>query len=298
MTICAAHLAEFLVQRGLWDEAEQIALSVIESETASALARYPAIMALARIRTRRNVEVHDLIEEASRFLETGMELQRFVPFVTLVAERAWLGLGDKTEATALLEKVRSSAASVVYVIDVLKWQCLIGENIDPSEIIGLPQPLQLLIEGEWQAAADIWQSADAPYDCALALLSGGEEAQYRALGIFQTIGADAVAEHVRGLIRERTGRVAPRGPRESTKANPAGLTKRQMDVLKLIGQGKSNKEIGDTLFVSAKTIDHHISAILAKLNARSRGQATAIARQSRDTVSSISPKNGECRRRK
>ena len=57
-----------------------------------------------------------------------------------------------------------------------------------------------------------------------------------------------------------------------------GLTKRQIDVLKLIDQGRSNGQIAGTLFISAKTVDHHISAILDKLQARSRGEAAAIVR--------------------
>ncbi|WP_246698270.1 LuxR C-terminal-related transcriptional regulator [Rhizobium sp. BK275] len=81
------------------------------------------------------------------------------------------------------------------------------------------------------------------------------------------------------MIRKRSGRLATRGPRASTKANAASLTTRELDVLRLIDEGRSNAEIGARLFVPAKTVDHHISSILAKLNAKSRGQAAAEGRR-------------------
>tara|TARA_R110002124_G_scaffold49691_7_gene145465 strand:- start:3209 stop:3556 length:348 start_codon:yes stop_codon:yes gene_type:complete len=78
---------------------------------------------------------------------------------------------------------------------------------------------------------------------------------------------------------EKTLEIAtPRGPQLATRSNPGGLTRRQMTVLALIAEGLSNADIADRLFVSAKTVDHHVSAILAKLNARTRGQAVAFAR--------------------
>ena len=53
-----------------------------------------------------------------------------------------------------------------------------------------------------------------------------------------------------------------------------------MDVLRLLDQGRTNLEIAERLFVSPKTVDHHVSAILVKLDARSRGEAAAVARRS------------------
>ncbi|MGA9292487.1 MAG: response regulator transcription factor, partial [Ignavibacteriaceae bacterium] len=65
----------------------------------------------------------------------------------------------------------------------------------------------------------------------------------------------------------------PKGPRRTTRKNPAGLTLRQIEVLKLIGKGLSNIEISNQLYISPKTVDHHVSAILSKLNIHSRFEA-------------------------
>ena len=67
------------------------------------------------------------------------------------------------------------------------------------------------------------------------------------------------------------------GPRAATRANPAGLTARQLDVLALLTRGDRNAEIAAKLFLSEKTVDHHVSAILRKLGVRTRGQAAAEA---------------------
>jgi len=71
-----------------------------------------------------------------------------------------------------------------------------------------------------------------------------------------------------------------RGPRRSTREHPANLTPREVEVLALIEQGLRNRQIADRLFVSAKTVDHHVSAILSKVDAKTRGEAAAIARAS------------------
>ena len=59
--------------------------------------------------------------------------------------------------------------------------------------------------------------------------------------------------------------------------NPARLTDRQLEILRLVAAGLSNVEIAHRLVVSTRTVDHHVSAILAKLGVRTRRDAAAWA---------------------
>jgi DNA-binding NarL/FixJ family response regulator len=78
-------------------------------------------------------------------------------------------------------------------------------------------------------------------------------------------------------LRERGVRGLTREPRAETQENPAGLTPRELDVIRLLADGLRNAAIADRLVISPRTVDHHVSAILRKLQARTRGEAVARA---------------------
>ena len=142
---------------------------------------------------------------------------------------------------------------------------------------GRPQPFALQMAGDWRAAADAWEQIGCPYEQALALMDGDEPAQRAALAIFERLGAAPAAEIVRRQLRAAGVRGLPRGPRVATQENPQGLTTRQFEILLLLAEGLHNTEIADRLSTTPKTVAHHVSAILAKLDARSRGEAVRIA---------------------
>jgi DNA-binding NarL/FixJ family response regulator len=69
----------------------------------------------------------------------------------------------------------------------------------------------------------------------------------------------------------------PRGPQPTTRGNPAGLTDRQVEIVRLLARGLTNAEIAAKLVLSVRTIDHHVSAVLQKLQATSRREAAQAA---------------------
>jgi DNA-binding NarL/FixJ family response regulator len=98
-----------------------------------------------------------------------------------------------------------------------------------------------------------------------------------SLEIVERLGGGPLAAIVRQRLRDLGVRGIPRGPCTSTRENPAGLTTREVQVLMLLVKGHTNSEIALRLHVSAKTIEHHVSAILGKLEVESRTEAVAAA---------------------
>jgi DNA-binding CsgD family transcriptional regulator len=152
----------------------------------------------------------------------------------------------------------------------------IAEDIDGP----IAAPYAAGLSGDHERAAELWTDLGCPYDAALALAGADDDgALRRALVGLQPLGAQPLAAIVARRLRERGVRGLPRGPRATTRADPAGLTAREVEVLGLVGEGLRNADIAERLFLSEKTVSHHVSAILRKLGVRTRGEASAEARR-------------------
>jgi DNA-binding CsgD family transcriptional regulator len=138
-------------------------------------------------------------------------------------------------------------------------------------------PFALHMMGDWVAAAEAWRSIGCPYEEALALADGDVEAMLRGLEIFDGLGARPAASRLRSRLRDQGVDAIPRGPRPSTRDDPSGLTRRQAEVFDLMAEGLTNGEIADRLYLSKKTVEHHVAAVLAKLGAETRAKAIAQA---------------------
>jgi DNA-binding CsgD family transcriptional regulator len=134
----------------------------------------------------------------------------------------------------------------------------------------------LVMEGKPVEAAAIWEAKGIPYEQALAFMHGDETAQVEALEILETLGATAVAAKLRQSLRDQ-GVSVPRGKKRETRRHDAGLTARQAEVLQLLDEDLSNVEIADRLFLSARTVEHHVAAVMSKLNASTRHEAVVLA---------------------
>jgi DNA-binding CsgD family transcriptional regulator len=160
--------------------------------------------------------------------------------------------------------------------DTALWLHVLHEPIAAKK---LSPPFEDHCRGRWREAALGWRDLGHAFEQALALSEGSEDAQREALAIFDRLGAAPAAARLRRLMRAAGVRAIPRGPNFGTRANPAGLTQRQTQVLELLGEGLSNPEIADRLCISAKTAEHHVSAIMARLDVATRREATAAARK-------------------
>ncbi len=154
------------------------------------------------------------------------------------------------------------------------WRWRAGDKFSPPDWLALPYALHL--RGDWRAAAEEWKRLGCPYEHARALADGDVDAQTTALAIFERLGAQPAIEEVRQKLRAAGVRNLPR---PTTRENPYGLTARQMDILALLAEGLSNAQIAARLSVSPKTVDHHVSAVLAKLDVHSREEAAQVAKR-------------------
>ena len=146
--------------------------------------------------------------------------------------------------------------------------------------LGVPEPIALELDGRHADAAAAWDRLGCPYEAAVALsLADDDAALTGAHARLREMGAAPAAKLAARRLRERGVRGIARGPRPATRTNPAGLTARELSVVGLLAEGLSNAEIAARLFVSPRTVDYHVSAVLRKLDARTRGEAVAAARR-------------------
>jgi DNA-binding CsgD family transcriptional regulator len=277
------------LDQGDWAAAEEEALEVCRRTYAADVYRFPALVTLARLRMRRGDQDIDTPLEAVRRISTAMaELQRSVYLAMLVAEGAWLAIGMSSEsvppaadeARSLLREVHTQAMernSAWVAEESALWLHMLGEPV--GGMAGFATPFREHCEGRWQEAAAGWRALGRPYEEALALSEGDGAAQRQALEIFDRLGAAPAAARLRRQMRAGGARAVPRGPHALTRANSAGLTRRQVQVLALVDEGLSNTEIAARLYISAKTAEHHVAAIMARLDAPTRQKAVVEARQ-------------------
>jgi DNA-binding CsgD family transcriptional regulator len=195
------------------------------------------------------------------------------------AEAAWLAGDDDTarsEAAAGLA-VATAEADPWLVGHLQRWAHLAGDPTPPGA--GDPlTPYHLEVRGDWQAATEAWTRLECPYDAAIAQLGGDIGAIQAALDTFRRLGARTAARRAQQRLAQLRGR-NPDLRRKDTSTDPHGLTKRQRDVFELLVAGHSDTEIATALYISPKTVNTHVCAIMTKLGVHNRTQAAAYAQQ-------------------
>jgi DNA-binding CsgD family transcriptional regulator len=268
-----------LEQAGRWDEAVALSTALLASADAP-VHRLGALQVLGVIRARRGEPgPWEHLDQAAAAADTSGEPQWIIGVRLARAEAHWLqGELHRAADEAELADDVAGGADGWQRGEIAAWLRRTGSSRPPRG--ELAEPYQRLVAGDWAEASRLWSSLGCPHDAALALFDAGDEAALRqALQAFTDLGAAAAAQLTRHKMRALGIRSVPAGPRAATQANPLGLTRREREVLKLICAGHSNAEIAAKLFLSTRTVDHHVSAILGKLGTPTRGAAAAHAAQ-------------------
>jgi DNA-binding CsgD family transcriptional regulator len=271
-------LAAVHVYCGRWDEGATLAQDVLAGD-ASTISRITALVVLGRVRARRgDPGAGDTLDEALELAQPGSHLQRLGHIRAARAEAAWL-LGEEAAAVGEARAAYDLALEkrhLWFAGELAYWQWKAGALERAPDWIAEPYRQQLA--GDPRGAAEEWRAHGCVYEAARALAESGDESELReALDAFESLRARPAAGAVRRSLRAVGVHAVPRGPRATTRANPAGLTAREVEVLRLVADGLRNAEIAERLFLSRRTVDHHVSAILRKLGAATRVEAVAEA---------------------
>ena len=264
------------LELGNWAEAYKIANKLLTKENLLPVIKIGALAVAATVKMRKGEQdVLPLLLEAKTLALRTTELQRIIPVLVALLEYEWV-----TGKTYIEQEILDRAVKGFVEADKISKKsrfCFWLKKVRKQRAEPKEDLKRLINATTAQEESASWEELSCPYEQALSLFDGNEDNKRKALSIMQQLGADAVSEKLKMEMRSSGIKKIPRGIRESTKINPAQLTNRELDVLQLLKNGTHNKEIAETLFISPKTVDHHISSILFKLDVSSRAKAVAEA---------------------
>ncbi|GGM97071.1 LuxR family transcriptional regulator [Dyadobacter beijingensis] len=270
--------ARMRLETGAWDDACEIATELLANEEQPAVVTIGPMVVLGTVKMRRNEPgaLPLLTRAKTKALET-MELQRIIPAFTALLEYQWL-TGESILQATELEKTMEMTQKMGSMYEIQEFCFWLKKYSDhDTDFTGI---YDAYVASNFSPAKSYSQTANfsnCPYEEALTLFDGDETGKTQAIRAMQHLGAAATYEKLKYLMRAEGLKRIPRGMRKSTTANSANLTLREVDVLQLLNEGLRNKEIASRLSVSTKTVDHHISSLLLKLNVDSRAKAVQQA---------------------
>jgi len=283
-----ACLAGVQLERGSTDAAVRIADEVLRHHQLLLVSRISAmqVTSLAGVR-RGDPDMEPKLASLHAMACRTAVAEQMLPVALLQAEAAWTA-GRAADVVSLTDEVWAAYAAAEeqpwLLAELAYWRALGGAADDvPFE---LPEPFALMRDGRVQESSEAWATIGRPFWAALALTAGDEAETSQAVAAMMRLGAPASAQAVRRDLARR-GLPVPRGPRGAALANPAGLTARELDVLRCLVDGLSNAEIAMRLTLSERTVGHHVSAVLRKLGVPSRSRAAAAAARILQALSPI-----------
>lgn len=274
---------KLLLDKGNWEEAKSIALLLKANTFLPPLVRIGAITVLSRIYIRKGEfeEAQKLIAEGKKISRHSHEAHQFVPILISELELFWIDNKpiDEGDMIYVEEELFPEKHDSWYYSELAYWMNKCGILTPERKQVRLTKPYHIDVYGDSAAAAQTWKELGCPYERALALFNGDQKSQREALAILSELGASATYRMLRAKLKTIGIKKIPKGHRKSTRNNPMELTNRQIDILTLLSDGLQNVEIADKLFISTKTVTHHVSAILARFEVNSRTKAVAVAKK-------------------
>ncbi|MCF0042146.1 helix-turn-helix transcriptional regulator [Dyadobacter fanqingshengii] len=262
------------METGAWDDAYRTAEQLLANDEHPSVVTIGPMIIVGTIKMRRAEAgaLPILLRAQEKAFET-MELQRIIPAMVALLEYEWL-TGEKIlsnheldrtiEMTEIMGNIYENSEFCFWLLKVRSQEISVDGMYEKYKICNHTLATQ---------ATQFWQAAGCPYEEAITLFDGDEKDKSNAIKLVQKMGATATYQKLKSVMLASGIRRIPRGMRQTTSSNVANLTLRELTVLQLLKEGMQNKEIASKLFISSKTVDHHISALLVKLNVNSRVKA-------------------------
>ena len=264
--------AHALMQCGQWTAAEKQASEILASSRGAPLSRIPPMSVLGLLRARRaGTDVWPILDQA---LATG-DGPGLLPMGLLFearAEAAWLA-GDDEHAIAEAQRGLAGPSPTADPWQAGALACWIFRAGGRPPSVPTAEPYAREIAGDWAGAATAYEARGLPYEAAIARLGGDADAVRAALRTFTQLGAQPAAARARTRLRALGERRGTRTPWTVNRDNPYGLTSRQLQVHALLADGLTNAQIAAELVLSRNTVNHHVTAILTKLDVPNRTEA-------------------------
>jgi DNA-binding CsgD family transcriptional regulator len=269
--------AEILLWEGRWDEASDAAALALDATPYTASVAWRV---LGTIQARRGgAGARDALDRMWEIAGPAHALTSTDPAAAALAEYLWLGEEEDASLVGALDDVLAFGLRVgnPWPSGALAfWMWKLGRLDEPPE--GSQDFYTWILRGETDRASEFWAARGIPYEQALALMHGTEPDRLVALRLCEELGALPLASKIRADLAAE-GVAVPRGRSKRTRDHPAGLTARQAEVLDLLVDGRTNVEIAQRLFLSSRTAENHVAAILLKLDVSTRDEAVARARE-------------------
>lgn len=309
--LCRTYYADVLIATGRWAEAEEIIRPALDAEVAPPQVVERGLVLLATLRARQG-----RIDEARR-LVADLQGQ---PQAAAVLADVYLATGQAELAVAMLERALGEGG-VDGLSRLPLLRRLIDARLAQGDRDGARHSAQLVCElaqtsrlESVSALADLAEGkvafaegdssrgrhllelavrklrgvqlplerAEAQLELARELAASQPQLAVAdakaALRGFEELGAERHADAAAQLLRS-LGQKGRYGPRQRGQ-----LTKREAEILRLLGEGLANPEIAERLYVTRKTVEHHVGHILAKLELRNRAEAVAYALSRRERL--------------
>lgn len=263
------------LMRGRWVAAAEDATAVLREHGAPLAIIWPHLV-LAQLGIRSGADAREVDAHVERAWELAQSLDEsllILAVLSVVAERSWhSGIHDERlqRAQGAVDAASALPGTDWAVGDLAVWMNRLGRSLVFS-IDRLPEPHRLESQGAHRRAASAWSELGLPFEAAMSKVHADDgDSAIGALAALTELDVPATAGRARLMLTERGLTALPRPRRSTTRANPSGLTNRQLEVARLVAQGFTNAELAARLYISPKTADHHVSAVLMKLGLPSR----------------------------